>query len=68
MANVPHLVIDAKRAAELYDRLGDWKAVAKAMPRPDGSHFTSYALCCAVHQLDKGTRHGDHDRHRQPRG
>ena len=45
--------IDTQLAVRLYDSLGTWASVAKAMPRK-GSPFTPAALCNAVRRVDTG--------------
>lgn len=45
-------LIDPKRAADLYRRLGCWEKAAQEMPRKDGTLYTPHGLFMAVRRMD----------------
>lgn len=46
--------INVARARKLYDELGNWPAVARAMKRKTGQPFKSTAIAAAVRWADRG--------------
>lgn len=51
MAPIP---VPTKEARELYDRLRNWRKVAKILRRPDGTRFTDEGIRNAVRWEDRG--------------
>lgn len=48
-ASSPRRAIDGKQAQHLFERLGSWAAVAKALRQTDGPAFTIGSLARAAH-------------------
>jgi len=46
--------VPVEDAIKLYDELGSWEKVRRALPRPDGTLFTYWGLWNAVRWRDKG--------------